>query len=230
MIEARTFLTVVRPALTSGDAHGLARAVAKRWTAAEVASLLRHDDADARRAAALVLGLVGDSAVTGPLARALHDADAQVHQMAEHALWSIWFRGCGCAGVEFFERGTDLMGQEQYEEAVRAFSQALAQCPEFAEAYNQRAMAHFFAGRYERSAADCRRAMKLMPSHFGAAAGLGHCLCHLGDYAGALDAYRKALTINPRMPGIRSAADRLEAKLARPTPSGSPSKSRTSSN
>ncbi len=230
MIDAKTFLTVVRPALAHGDAHGLAREVGRRWTPAEVASLLKSDFPDTRRAAALVLGLIGDNAVTGPLSRALHDGDPQVHQMAEHALWSIWFRGCGGAGVECFERGTDLMAQERYDEAAQAFGQALAQCPAFAEAYNQRAMANFFVGRYERSAEDCRRALKLMPAHFGAAAGLGHCLCHLGDYAGALDAYRKALAINPRMPGIRSAADRLESKLARPTPSPNPAKSRTSSN
>ena len=74
-------------------------------------------------------------------------------------------------------------------------------------------MAYFFLGCYEASAADCRRAMKLMPAHFGAAAGLGHCLCHLGDLEGARQAYRKALDINPRMPGIASAYQRLDDKL-----------------
>lgn len=213
MIDPDEFLAVVRPALAGNDAARLAREVSKRWSSRQVASLLDASNLDVRRSAALMLGLIGDHAVVGPLARALHDHDEQVHQMAEHALWSIWFRGCGCSGVEPFERGTDLMAHERYDEAVKAFGQALAQCPEFAEAYNQRAMAHFFRGQYERSAEDCRRALKLMPAHFGAAAGLGHCLCHLSDYRGALEAYHKALAINPRMPGIRAAAKRLEAKL-----------------
>jgi len=213
-IDADQFLDVVMPPLRSGHASALASAVRARWTQTQVASLLSSKSVDTRRCAALVLGLIGDNAAVGPLSRLLHDDDGQVHQMAEHAMWSIWFRGCGCDGIEPFERGARSMAHDDYDQAIGAFTQAIECCPQFAEAYNQRAMAWFFRGKYTRSAEDCKRALKLMPAHFGAAAGLGHCLCHLGDLPGALEAYRKAIDINPRMPGIDAAIQRIESRLA----------------
>lgn len=215
-IDEQHFLSVIRHGLASCEASRLAEDITSQWRPDQVAALLESRNVDVRRAAALALGMVGDRSLVGALARRLHDEDEQVHEMAEHALWSIWFRVCDCAAAEPFTKGSGLLADERYDEAAACFTQTIMRCPDFAEAYNQRGIAHFFAGRYEESAQDYRRTLEHMPSHFGAAAGLGHSLCHLDDMAGALEAYRRALAINPRMPGISSAIKRIEAKMAQP--------------
>jgi tetratricopeptide (TPR) repeat protein len=51
-----------------------------------------------------------------------------------------------------------------------------------------------------------------MPTHFGAIAGMGHCYTQLGQLDQALECYRRALEINPRMSTIARMIDRLEAR------------------
>ena len=85
--------------------------------------------------------------------------------------------------------------------------------PDFAEAYNQRAIAKYLQERYEESIRDCRRAVERMPCHFGAWAGMGHCHAHQGRAAEAIEAYERALLINPHLEGIRQAVDELRATL-----------------
>ena len=48
-----------------------------------------------------------------------------------------------------------------------------------------------------------------MPCHFGAWAGLGHCYAHEGQLVDAVEAYERALEINPHLDGIRQAVAEL---------------------
>jgi len=213
-LPASEFLGVARPFLEQGDGDGLRAEVCRRWRPGEVAALLEHPDADARRVAALTVGLVGSRRCVGPLSRALHDADALVHQLAENALWSIWFRSGSRDAAPRFEAGLIDLGAERYDEARAAFRDAAEIDPEFAEAYNQCAISDHFLGRYAESLRDCERAVAIEPVHFGAMAGMGHNYAHLGRLPEALDAYRRALAINPRMEGVRDAVRQLERELS----------------
>ena len=47
----------------------------------------------------------------------------------------------------------------------------------------------------------------------GAAVGLGHCYLELSDAVGALEAFRRALRMNPDMEGIRAQIQYLERSL-----------------
>ena len=55
--------------------------------------------------------------------------------------------------------------------------------------------------------------IELLPIHFGALAGLGHCHAQMGSLARAAESYRRALTVNPRMEGIAQVLRRLEESL-----------------
>lgn len=213
-VDRAQFLSVVCPALTAGDAQGLADEVLRRWTPRQLCRLLADRSVDVRRVAAMVLGLVGDATCVGCLGRALHDADAGVNEMAEHGLWSIWFRsGKGCAAGAF-AAGIAAMEQEAYAGAIGRFEEAARADGEFAEAYHQCAIAHFFLGQWRESIADCQRALDRMPTHFGAMAGMGHAYAQLGELDEALDCYRRALAIHPRLADVREAAERLETARA----------------
>lgn len=209
-IDGNEFLAVTRAALASGDAQALADEVTKYWTPRQLCRLLTSQDADVRRVVAVTLGLVGDTSCTGCLARALHDADESVSAMAEHGLWSIWFRsGRACAAASF-AAGVASMEQEAYTRAILKFEEAAGADPGFAEAYHQCALAHFFLGQWDECISDSRRTLERMPTHFGAMAGMGHAHLQLGQIDEALCCYRRALAIHPRLPDIQEAIERLE--------------------
>lgn len=221
-IDPSQFLEAVRPALETGDAELLAERVRRRWAPRTICTLLRHGDSDVRRVAAVTLGLVGDASCIGCLARALHDPDEQVNQMAEHGLWAIWFRSCDCKAAYPFQEGMALLAAESYEAAIDKFRAAIELDPAFAEAYNQCSIARFFLGQWRDSIEDARQALLRQPCHFGAMAGMGHCYAHLGDLRKALDCYRRAIAINPRMTAIARAVQRLERELEPHTTTLSP--------
>lgn len=207
------FLETIAPALASGDANELARRVRARWPMRDLCRFLGSCDTDARRAAAVVLGLVGDKSVIPCLTRSLRDPDRQVNEMAEHGLWSVYFRACGKEAAQPFKEGVALMAVESYDRAIESFRQAKLAAPTFAEAFNQCAIAHFFCSQWEQSLSDCRRAVDLIPTHFGAIAGMGHCYTQMGELCQAFRCYRQALRINPHMPAISRAIHKLEARI-----------------
>jgi tetratricopeptide (TPR) repeat protein len=96
--------------------------------------------------------------------------------------------------------------------ATEHFDRAIAMDCTFAEAYNQRAIVRFLRDQYEESIADCRKTVRLMPSHFGAWAGMGHCFLHLGQMPHALKAYERALAINPHLTGLRETMAEIQAR------------------
>ncbi|MEM9753082.1 MAG: tetratricopeptide repeat protein [Planctomycetota bacterium] len=219
---AEKFMHVVTPALNAGDVEALRDGVSQRWKPSELCGLLQHADLEVRRTAVVTLGIVGDRGVVGCLTRCLHEPDEQVQQFAEDALWSIWFRLGKPASAEKFREGVIALTEDRYEDAVRALDRAIARDPEFAEAYNQLAIAHYLSNQWEASMVACRQALSLMPTHFGAMAGLGHCYAHRGRLRQAIDCYRRALTINPQMSPIADAKARLEKQLAETEADGLP--------
>jgi len=210
-IDPQDFLDVVKPELERGDADSLARAVAARWTPRQVARLLREGDPNARRAAAMVLGLIGDVRVAQALTRALRDPDAQVNRMAEHSLWAIWFRSGNDAATAEFRRGVAALSEERFDDAAQHFRAAATHDPTFTEAYNQCAIAHYLAGRWLDSLRWACAVIKRLPTHFGALAGMGHCYAQLGRLDMALRCYRHAVRVNPHLQGVAQAIRRLEA-------------------
>jgi tetratricopeptide (TPR) repeat protein len=81
-------------------------------------------------------------------------------------------------------------------------TEVIQAAPEFAEGYNQRAIAYFMLEEWENSIDDCEEAIELNPCHFGAFAGMGHCYLRLGYLREAMDAYQQALKINPNLYAI----------------------------
>jgi len=210
------FVASVRPLLEAKDAAALLSYLKRHWTPEQITSLLACPDHDARKVAALALALVGGKCCIPDLALRLRDPDALTNEMAEHALWSIWFR-CGTPSANAdLARGAQCLSERDFDCALEHFGRAIAACPDFAEAYNQRAIARYLLEDYEACMRDCLQAIALMPCHFGAWAGLGHCHAHFGRMEEALGCYEKALEIDPHLSCVKQAVDELKRKLCRP--------------
>ena len=209
-IDADEFLSVVRPALQSCDVQALAEAIQQRWQPCQLCELLEHPRTEVRRVVCLTLGLVGDIRVSSCLSEALRDEDSQVNAMAEHALWSIWFRAGSPLAQQSFKSGLEAMERSELPDAIAHFERAQRTDSCFAEPYNQCAIAHYLEDQWQPALDDCSATLQLVPDHFGALAGMGHCHVQLNDLDQAARCYRIALEINPRMHAVASALARIQ--------------------
>ena len=213
-IDPAVFIALVQPMLERMDLNGLLGLIKTRWSSEQLEQLMHSDHTDAKKVALYAVGLVGNGCCLPKLVKHLQDADPVVHEMTEHAMWSIWFRlGNSPDANHQLARGAQALERKDYEHALKHFNRALEIDPNFAEAYNQRALASYLLERYDESIEDCRRTVERMPFHFGALAGMGHCYAHLGKLREAIDSYRKALEIHPHMECLREAIPELEARL-----------------
>ena len=111
-----------------------------------------------RRAAVIALGQLGGfERSNATLGRALRDRDPVVRDLAEEALWSIWFRADTPENNQILQEVTRLTGREQLNRAEALATHLIGIAPRFAEAYNQRAIIYFHQGRLAESIQDCRR-------------------------------------------------------------------------
>ena len=185
-------------------------AVRERYIEGTLARLLQSTDVRTRRAAVLALGLIGTIEVNPAVAAVLHDDDPLVQRFAADALWELWFRGGTAEENRLLEqaaRHSDPL------EARGALDLLLRRAPNYAEAYNQRAIWFFKRGEFVRAVEDCETTLRLNPYHFGAAAGLGQCYLKLGKPRAALRAFRSAIEINPGLDHLRDTIRSLEEAL-----------------
>lgn len=175
--------------------------------------VLATGDRDARRGAAIALGHFADFRCNASLGLALRDHDPMVRRIASEACRAVRFRAGTREQNETLTRIFQLLaGGEPLarRRATDLASQLIAEAPDYAEAYNQRAIALYLEGRYAESIRDSRKAVELNPYHFDAASGLANCYLKLGRQADALEAFRLAQQINPADAELRSAVLSLE--------------------
>ena len=198
--------------LRDGNLDGFERNVSARYNEATLGKLLSSTDNQARRASVLSLGLVGGFAASNAtVAGALKDKDSVVRTLALDALWAIWFRADTPEHNEDLAKIRKLIDSGKFAEATKRADELIAEAPTFAEAYNQRAIAHFVRGDHAASATDCRQVLKLNPYHVGALGGLGQCLLHLNKTSEAVAVFRRSAEIQPFDQGLKDVIASLEA-------------------
>jgi tetratricopeptide (TPR) repeat protein len=213
-IDPDLFVQQVHPMLENQNLEGLLHLLTTRWECEQIVSLLGSEQPDARKIAALALSFVGGKCCLPELIRALRDPEPIVNQMAEHALWSIWLKSGSPEANHQVARGTQATNRRDFQHALKHFSKAIEIDPKFAEAYDQRALINFLLEHYQESITDYHKAIELMPCHFGAWAGIGHCYLHLGQLDRALHSYERALEINPGLDCVRETVCELRRRVA----------------
>ncbi|MCH7812707.1 MAG: tetratricopeptide repeat protein [Planctomycetes bacterium] len=205
----RRFVASVLGHLRRCDPDALRDELDAGWSNELLVAFLRGDDDDTAKVAAACLGVVGTLEHSAALAGALHHDDAVMVTMAEHALWQIWFRSARPPACIKVAQAAHLIALQRFTEARHLLDEAIGLAPDFAEAYNQRAIVYFLTDRFLESMADCKRVLRSNRWHFAARAGLGHCFAQLGQYTRALGHYQAALRIHPRMDGIRQSIQQI---------------------
>lgn len=127
----------------------------------------------------------------------LKNTDELVREEATRELWRIWFNQKGDYGLQILEQSQTLLQGGRVKEAEALLTDLIQDQPDFAEAWNRRAVLYYLQGRYRNSLADCQKVVALNPIHFGALHGIGLSYAALEEYAAAIQAFRQALAIQP---------------------------------
>jgi tetratricopeptide (TPR) repeat protein len=150
----------------------------------------------------------------GPLFAALGAADSpESAQLIEAEIWQIWLLSDSDAVNQLMGLGVARLNAGDYSHALALFDRIVTLAPGFAEGWNKRATVLYLLGRYADSIADIDRALALEPRHFGALSGLGMCNARLHRTRAAIEAFQRALVIDPNLPGVERTMDDLRKQL-----------------
>ena len=112
-------------------------------------------------------------------------------------IWSIWSEIGNFEAQQKFNLGNQYMAKRQYLKSIDMFSEVLDINPNFAEAWNKRATAHFMMGNFDLSMQDISQTLQLEPRHFGALDGMALIFIHLNQSKKAIEIYDQMLKIFP---------------------------------
>jgi len=105
------------------------------------------------------------------------------------------------------------MDAQQIDVALKLLDAIIKLRPDWTEAWNRRATLYYLQNDYARSLADIQQVLAREPRHFGALAGLGMIMEDLGDDKRALEAFRKALAVNPHLEKVPELVRQLSEKV-----------------
>jgi tetratricopeptide (TPR) repeat protein len=139
--------------------------------------------------------------------------DATSAKAIESRIWEAWSESGSDTCDLLMTRVKDAIEEKNYDLAVRLLNSVIAIRPAYVEAWNQRATVYYLKEDYARAIADIAEVLAREPRQFGALAGLGMMLQDIGDDKDALDAYRRALAIDPHLENIPDAVKTLTDKV-----------------
>ncbi|OAF16163.1 tetratricopeptide repeat protein [Bradyrhizobium neotropicale] len=146
----------------------------------------------------------------GALKAAPDDASAK---HVEARIWAIWLQTPSDTAALLMARAKAAVDAQKVDVAIKLLDAVIKLRPDYIEAWNRRATLYYMQNDYGRSLADIQQVLIREPRHFGALAGLGMIMQEVGDEKRALDAYRKALAINPHLEKVPEQVKALTEKV-----------------
>jgi hypothetical protein len=134
-------------------------------------------------------------------------------KFVENRIWALWIAAGGDTGTLLMGRVKTAMDGKDYDLAIKLLTAIIDIRPNYIEAWNRRATVYFIKKDYGHSMEDISEVLAREPRHFGALSGLGMILQEVGDDKHALDAFRRALAVHPKLEKIPDLVKRLTEKV-----------------
>ena len=131
----------------------------------------------------------------------------------EARIWAMWTATTSDTAALLMLRVKAAMDGKNMDVALKLLDAVIKLRPDYVEGWNRRATLYYLQNDYTRSMEDIRQVLAREPRHFGALAGLGMIMQETGDDKRALDAFRKALAINPHLDRIPDLVKTLTEKV-----------------
>ena len=131
----------------------------------------------------------------------------------EARIWAIWIHTPSDTAALLMSRAKAALDAKQADVALKLLDAVIKLRPEYVEAWNRRATLYYMQNDYTHSLEDIEQVLSREPRHFGALAGLGMIMQDLGDDRRALEAFRKALAVNPHLERVPDLVKTLTEKV-----------------
>jgi tetratricopeptide (TPR) repeat protein len=131
----------------------------------------------------------------------------------EERIWAVWMISPSDTANLLMTRVRTAVEHKDADLALKLLDGIIKIKPDYVEAWNRRATLYYMRKDYGRSLSDIREVLKREPRHFGALSGLGLILQDIGDNKQALEVYRRALAVHPRMQRIPDLVKDLQQKV-----------------
>ena len=131
----------------------------------------------------------------------------------EERIWAAWAVSGSDTCNLLMSRVKAASDDKDFDLAIKLLNAIVAINPGYVEAWNERATIYFLKDDVAHALADLREVLTREPRHFGALAGLGLILQELGDDKHALEAYRRALAIDPHLEHVGEVVKTLTEKV-----------------
>lgn len=139
--------------------------------------------------------------------------DAQAAAPIIEAIEHLW-RFSGSPTVDLLmHRAERLAKEEDFDLALKIIDATVDIAPDEAEAWHLRAKVHYLKKDYHLAIADLKRALEYDPLHYGANNDLGVAFEAIGAKKEALQAYRKAIAVNPFLGETKRAVEELRREV-----------------
>jgi predicted Zn-dependent protease len=134
----------------------------------------------------------------------------------EGRIWSVWLVSNSDTCNLLMSRVKVAMDAEDYDVAIKLLDAVVELKPDYVEGWNRRATIFYMKKEFGPAIADIRQVLAREPRHFGALAGLGTILQDIGEDKAALEAFRRALAVDPHLEGVadkvKSLAEKVEGR------------------
>jgi len=131
----------------------------------------------------------------------------------EERIWALWVVSRSDTTNLLMNRVKTAIEAKDADLAIKLLDAIVKIKPDYLEAWNRRATLYYMKKDYGHSLHDIREVLKREPRHFGALAGLGLIMQDIGDDKQALEVYRRALAVYPRLQRIPDVVKTLQEKV-----------------
>jgi len=139
--------------------------------------------------------------------------DDESAKYVENRIWAIWLGSPSDTANLLMGRVKTAVDGKDLDLAIKLLDAVIDIRPDFVEAWNRRATVYYTKKDFGRALADIHEVLAREPRHFGALSGLGIILQELGDDKRALDVFRRALALHPRLERIPDLVKKLGEKI-----------------
>jgi tetratricopeptide (TPR) repeat protein len=139
--------------------------------------------------------------------------DADSAKLVEGRIWALWLASGSDTADLLMSRVKSAMDNKDNALAIKLLDAVTRLKPDYVEGWNRRATLRFAEKDYGGALADIQQVLGREPRHFGALSGLGIIMQELGEDKLALEAFRRALAVNPNLQKIPDFVKTLAEKV-----------------